>query len=198
MAIDPAHLLEIHARMCAGDPTASADLIQAVYLPLARYALNRHGGFGLDIDQARDRALDVVSQLIKRPSQFDPAKGNLFGYLCMALDGDVVNHAQTAQARQKKFRDHVVEVRSVGGNSYETRPDVPIDARRIMKEHIDKLVKKPGDREVLELFLAEERETAAYAAVLGISHLPEDQRAAEVKKRKDTIEARLRRLKDKL
>ncbi len=198
MSIDPHHLVAIHRRLCDGDPTASADLIEALYGPLTGHALKRHAAFGVDGDAARDLALTVLVELIEAPQRFDPTRGNLFGYLCMALDGDAKNRGRDASKRDKIFSSYAVEVEQVGGNTYEMRPEYRIDARRILELHADKLVTEDGDRAVLELFLADEGDYAIYAEALGIAGWPLDQRNAEVKRRRDRIEKRLERLKDKL
>lgn len=198
MTMDADYLISVHRRLCEGDPTASADLIQTLYDPLIGHALKKHAAFGLDSDGARDLALAALVALIEAPQKFDPSRGQLFGFLCMALDGDAKNRGRDAAKRGEIFSSFAVEVEQVGGNSYETRPEDPIDARRIMELHADKIVTEDGDRSVLELFLADERDYAGYAEVLGIADWPPDRRDAEVKRRRDRIEKRLQRLKDKL
>lgn len=198
MTIHQDQVFEIHRRLGEGDPTASADLIQTLYGPLIGHALKKHRAFGLDGDGARDLALGVLVQLIEAPQRFDPARGNLFGYLCMALDGDAKNLGQKAAKRVELFSGYAVEVEQVGGNTYEMKPEDRLDAKRIMELHADKIVTEDGDRAVLELYLSEEAEYAAYAEALGIADWPQKERDAEVKRRRDRIEKRLQRLRDKL
>lgn len=198
MIIDPNQLLDIHRRLCEVDPTASADLIETLYGPLIGHALKKHRAFGLDDDGARDLALAVLVQLIEAPEKFDPSRGNLFGYLCMALDGDAKNLGQKASNREEFFSHYAVEVEQVGGNTYEMKPDERIDAKRIMELHADKIVTEEGDQAVLDLYLSEESEYTVYAEALGIADWPQKERDAEVKRRRDRIEKRLHRLKDKL
>ena len=69
---------------------------------------------------------------------------------------------------------------------------------RILSEYGAEIVVEAGDQEVLRLILEEERDYKAYAVALGISHLPPEPMRAEVKRRKDRIEKRLQRLKDRL
>jgi hypothetical protein len=198
MTIDPGRLLDVHRRLCDGDPAASADLIQTLYGPLIGHAIKKHRAFGLDDDGARDLALGVLVQLIEAPQTFDPKRGNLFGYLCMSLDGDAKNHGQKASNRDDIFSGYAVEVEKIGGNTYEIKPDDRIDARRIMELHANKIVTDDGDQAVLELYLADESDYRAYADALGIAGWPQKERDAEVKRRRDRIEKRLQRLKDKL
>jgi hypothetical protein len=152
----------------------------------------------MDRDRAADFALNVLAELIEKPDGFDPERGNLFGFLCMALDGDVVNAARDAKKRREIFSAYAVEVRAVGGNFYETSPETQIDAKRMKEAILAEIDEKAGDREVLDLILAGERNYDLYAKALGIEHLPPSERKIEVKRRKDRIDKRLERLRKKL
>jgi len=67
-----------------------------------------------------------------------------------------------------------------------------------MEKHGAEIIVDAGDKEVLTLFLREERDYAVYATALGIEHLAPEDRDAEIKRRKDRIEMRLRRLRRRL
>lgn len=195
MSLDSAKLAAVHARLVAGDPTASADLFKMVYGPLIGHALKRHGAFGVDQDRARDLALNALADLVERPEQFDPTKaGSLFGFLCMAVNGDAINAGEMEKNRSEKFSQYAVELLEVGGNSYETTPEIRMDAQRIIERHGSEIIVDEGDREVLILLLREERDYVTYAKALRIEHLAPEDRDAEVKRRKDRIEVRLKRL----
>jgi hypothetical protein len=198
MSFDPAALVAVHGRLVAGDPTASADLFELVYGPLIGHAIKKHAASGIDQDRARDLAVGVLASLVGRPGMFDPQKGNLFGFLCMMLDGDAKNAGRDEANRQEKFSEFAVEVEQVGGNFYVTSPETRVDAERIMSQYRAEIEVEEGDHEVLRLILEGERDYEAYAVVLGISELPLEQKRAEVKRRKDRIEKRLQRLKDRL
>lgn len=198
MSLDSSALLAVHGRLVAGDPTASADLFEIAYGPLIGHAIKKHRAFGMDEDRARDLAVGVLAELVERPDIFDPQKGSLFGFLCMMLDGDAKNFGRNEANRQEIFSGFAVEVREVGGNSYVMSPETRVDAQRIMAQHHADIVVDQGDREVLDLMLQDEREYEPYAKALGIDHLPLDERRAEVKRRKDRIEKRLERLRNRL
>jgi hypothetical protein len=198
MSFDPAALLAVHGRLLTGDPTASADLFELAYGPLVGHAIKKHAAFGMDQDRARDLAVEALASLVERPGVFDPLKGNLFGFLCMMLDGDAKNAGRDKANRREKFSEFAVEVEKVGGNSYVTSPETRVDAERIMLRYGAEIVVEEGDHEVLRLILEDERDYDAYAVALGISHLPQEQKRAEIKRRKDRIEKRLERLKDRL
>jgi hypothetical protein len=193
-----AALVAVHGRLLQGDPTASAELFELLYGPLIGHAIKKHADFGMDQDRARDLAVGVLASLVERPDLFDPEKGSLFGFLCMMLDGDAKNAGRDEANRHKKFSEFAVEVEQVGGNSYVTSPEIRLDAERILSQFGAEIVVEAGDQEVLRLILEEERDYEAYAVALGISQLPPEQMRAEVKRRKDRIEKRLQRLKDRL
>jgi hypothetical protein len=198
MSFDPAALVAIHCRLLEGDPTASADLFELLYGPLIGHAIKKHAAFGMDQDRARDLAVGVLASIVERPNLFDPQKGSLFGFLCMMVDGDAQNAGRDEANRHKKFSQFAVEVEQVRGNFYMTSPEIRLDAERILSEYGAEIVVEAGDQEVLRLILEEGRNYEAYAVALGISHLPPKQMRAEIKRRKDRIEKRLRRLKDRL
>jgi hypothetical protein len=114
----------------------------------------------------------------------------------MMLDGDAKNAGRDEANRQEKFSEFAVEVERVGGNSYSTSPETRVDAERIMSHHQAEIVVEEGDSEVLRLILEDERDYEAYAEALGIAHLPQEEKRAEVKRRKDRIEKL--RLRDRL
>jgi hypothetical protein len=198
MTLNPLALLAVHGRLVAEDPTASADLFEIVYGPLIGHAIKKHKALGMDEDRARDLAVGVLAELIERPEIFDPKKGGLFGFLCMMLDGDARNSGRDEANRQKKFLQFAVEVEEIRGNSYVTSPETKLDAERIMARHRPEIIMEEGDQQVLDLMLQDEREYEPYAKALGIDSLPVEERRAEVKRRKDRIEKRLQRLRDRL
>ena len=103
MSFDPATLTAVHLRLVAGDPTASADLIELLYYPLIGHAIKKHRSFGMGQDRASDLAVKVLADLVEKPDMFDPSKGNLFGFLCMVLDRDLVNAGRDGANRRKLF-----------------------------------------------------------------------------------------------
>jgi hypothetical protein len=198
MSFDPGDLNAIHARLVEGDPTASSDLIGLLYGPLIGHAIKKHGWVGLSQDLAKDFAVKVLAEVIEQPESFDPSKGNLFGFLCMALDADVQNAARDAKTRRRIFSDYAVEVREVTGTLYVTSPETSIDAKRIAERYRSEIVLEAGDDEVLSLMLDGERDYDRYAGALGIENLPLGERREVVKRRKDRIEKRIERIRKKL
>ena len=198
MKIDRVKLEDVHARLVV-DPSAVADLFEVVYQGMIGYALWKHRRYNLTEDEAKDIAVKIIATLSRRPSIFDPARGkSLLSFLFMMVDRAAINANNKLSTRSEIFSKHTVEVRDVGGTFYETDHATGIDARMIIREHSAEIIKDPGDDVVLALLLDNEHKTDVYAERLKIGHLEEGVRTAEVKRRKDRIEQRLRRLGKKL
>lgn len=193
--IDPARLSALHTRIVAGDVTATSELFALVQRPLAAVVRKRISQ--LAWDDACDAATDAIVSYINAPDRFDPTRAGLFGYLALIARRDSLNLLRDYRAAQKK-QTRVVELSAADGKDYCDDAATKLDAERILRDHLDEIVKEDGDEEVLRLFLAGEGETAAYAAVLGISDHPEAEQKKVVKQRRDRIEQRLKRLKENL
>jgi hypothetical protein len=190
MRADDERLAEIHERLIAGRPTAAAELFDEAIEPLTRFVISRYRSdrFGWD-----DVAMDVLFELIDRPEAFDPSKRRLFGYLCMKASGDALNAKQKAIRREKTVCP-AVEFDASDGESGASRLQINAAAHRLIMEHWSEIVQDPADAIVLKLWLEEESDTAVYAIALGLDELPVSAQRAEVKKYRDRIEKRLRRL----
>ena len=71
---------EIHERLLAADPVAPTELAEAVWKSLVKELEKRHPRLR-ESDFLRDAASDALISYIKQPTQFDPAKRGLFGFL---------------------------------------------------------------------------------------------------------------------
>ena len=123
--------------------------------------------------------------------KFDPAKGSLLGYLYLDAARDLLNWL----ARQKK----VVELQAAAPE-YEMPDEAADNPEARLIEQASPLVRRalarvtnPLDRELLALLLDGTRETAAYAAVLGIADRPPREQAELVKRHKDRLKKFLQR-----
>jgi|SRR5687768_869314 len=186
---------QIHARMLAGDPVASSDLAEAAIDPLFAALRTKHPNLQGE-NLLEDAVTDAFMSYAKDPSQYDPTRRGLLGYLLMSAEGDLLN----ALAKQKRRSSReasleVVEVGRVVRNVFSSDEDPArrIDAERLQHQ-LDQAITDPVDRELLQLLMNGERDTEAFARVLGLLDLtPEDQRR-EVKRHKDRIKKRLGRL----
>lgn len=193
--IDRARLDRLHERVLAGDHAASAEVFTLLQRPIAATARKRTGP-SLTWEEATDVATDAIVAYLRSPRQFDASRSGLLGYLSMIAYRDALNAIRDRQALEKKHR-RVVEVSALAGNASSEFSDA-FDAERILRDYGHKIIVDDGDADVLRLFLDGERETATYAAKLGIGHLPEGDQRRIVKLRRDRIDQRLKRLKEDL
>src|SRR5437867_3795945 len=179
---------EVHARLLAADPVAPTELAEAVWEPLVKELEKRHPRLR-GSDFLRDAASDALISYLKQPSQFDPAKRGLFGFLGMAAEGDLRN-ALAKRARRKRREIPIEDVALVSGGGNEKLDasglDARLDAERI-RGRIGRFFKDPRDRVAVELLIEGERSTEAFAKVWGLESLAAKEQANQVKRYKDRI-----------
>jgi hypothetical protein len=199
--------LALHERLVAGDPTASAELAER-YLPPLTERLLRARRDVRDPQLVQQAVIDAVFSYIERPQQYHPERGSLESYLLMAARGDLDNALRAE--RRHSLRDvplddaaPAVELLHAGRNvSVEEQvldrlgPDLPsgLDrtaALRLVAEEFP----DSRDRRLLYLIVEDERRTAVFAQVLGIADLPEAEQRSLVKRHKDRIQVRVKRLR---
>jgi DNA-directed RNA polymerase specialized sigma24 family protein len=131
------------------------------------------------------------------PERYDPEQATLHTYLVMAAYRDFQN------ATSKERRHAQRQATLVGDDSAEI--DVP-DGRseldnllnRISVEEwwslVESTFSEPADRQLVIMLANGVRATESYARVLGITGLPAEEQAREVKRAKDRVLKRLKRL----
>lgn len=194
--LDREQLRQLHKRIIEADYAAPTELFNLVHHGLTVTIWKRYFG-RRDWQAAADVATDAVVEYLKSPTKFDDKRSSLFSYLTLIARGDALNlirdRKQGAENQQR-----VVELSAADGNTRDERPDVKLDADRILRDHHSDLVKEEGDAEVLRLYLSGEKDTSDYAEALGILDLAPDDQEKIVKTRKDRIKLRLKRLKESL
>lgn len=200
--IQDSDLLALHARLVDNDPTAAAVLVDLLSEPLIN-KLKRHPQAKGFQHLVLDAVEDALVSYIKRPEQYQPAKRGLWGYLVMSATGDLLNLVEKerrALAREKPVAD--VEVGGKGRNKIMASAGSKLDAQgpeyrasmNELREATMRTLVDPRERQVAELIFAGASETSAYAAVLGIEHLPVEEQREQVKRCKDRVTKRLHRL----
>jgi len=171
-----------------GDPTSGTAFVSLALPPLVRaLALWGKGAHADDIETA---AADAVLALIKRPERYDPAKSPLPAFLLLVARRRWLNQfAAERRHRVGKIPWDDVEFALADGN--EEGDDAPSFDRPEMQGVIASF--SDVDRRLFDLMLGGERNTAAFAAVMGITDRPSDEQEREVKRAKDRIKARLKR-----
>jgi RNA polymerase sigma-70 factor (ECF subfamily) len=190
---------ELHQRLLAGDVLASSELADAYLRPLVqrlrRYKLTS------DAHLVETAAIDAVLATAQHPERYDPARASLTTYLAMAARGDLLNAIQKGQRRaahQTDLKD--VELGTAGRNVGWSGDDPAEEAVRRVDGTPAFVATVRGafdDQEwaVVELMLeGQRRPVREYARLLGLEHLATDEQARAVKRVKDRLEKRLRRL----
>lgn len=185
----------LHARLLAGDPTAPADLALAHLASLTGWVLDRFPR--QDPHLLESAAIDLLLALAERPRQYDPEKLGLAAYLRMAVRRDVQNALRRPRRHEAL---EAVELAQRAGNRLVDGPPDPADVvARAEPLGADSLALVRAsfddtDWAAVQLMLAGERRTAAYARLMGLAELSELERARAVKRLKDRLQKRLQRL----
>ncbi len=185
---------QIHERLLAEDPVAPAELAEALLEPLVKKLQRRHPRLR-ESDLLREAASDALMSYMKHPSQFDPAKRGLMGYLVMAAEGDLRNTlAKAWRRRGHEISLEDVELRRAAGKEAVRRPGP--DSQLVYQEmrgKVDELFKDPRDREAVDLIADGERSTEVFAELWGLQGLSPKEQRREVKRHKDRIKKMLER-----
>src|SRR5919204_5929390 len=191
MAPSRAEQDELHRAIVGGtDPTATARAFELLLEPLN--VRLRFRWPNMSQDELESWAIDALIAYLENPARYDPKKSALLTYLVMDADGDIKNAYSSAQATRERF---VGDVEDEASRRNETTDDEKFNLDdRALYARLREAFPDERDRKVIELMLQNVRETAAYADVLGVAHLPSAQQAAEVKRVKDRIKKRLRGL----
>jgi hypothetical protein len=197
-----AQLVRLHERLLADDPVAPAELAELL-LPLLRARLL---GWSRTIDDPHmlpSAIGQVVAGYLSDPARFEPERGSLVAFLTMQIRGDVLNELDARRRRRQRElpaaapveleppgRDSVVEEAALDAvDPFDMAPAAVEAARQALGE-FDAM-----DRRLLLLMAYGVRATSAYAAVLGLSHLPVELQRKAVKQHKDRLQKRLERLR---
>lgn len=194
--------LSVHWRLLSGDPTASADAAELLLDPLVARLNGKWPGL-THTDACHDAAVEVLVMYLTGPHRYDPKRSSLVGWLVMQAHGDLKNaHA----SRPKRFeREWLVESAlppepetdappTVGDQvaSYDAVPavDGPSVFAAVRAAFPDE-----RDRQLIWLMCIQgSRSTDEAARVLGLEGLVPVERTTQVRRHKDRVMRRLRRL----
>lgn len=197
----------LHQKLVDGDPTAPAQ-IAAVFLPVVVKALLRNYP-GLHDPHLIDTAADeAIMNYLGRPSQYDPRKLSLRGFLFMSARRDLLNALREQQIPglpRQKDPDSPKKIQVVELDALDWEQETEVDDSSLSIEEqveiltspilpkLEALFSSAADREILTLMLDGVRDTSEFSAVLDITELPIPAQEAEVKRHKDRIKKRIQR-----
>ena len=187
-------LLNLHERLLADDPVATADFFEMAAPILERYLRYQFPslGPGVDPDIYILATHDALTDYFKDPRKYDPARSGLMTYLRLAAKRDLQNmlRKESRHATGRNSLDSVEFDLSDGNDVSETVAD-NIDAQRLSEDLTKEMT--PDEKDVFLLMVEGERSTEAAAAALGIGHLSPRDKVREVKRVKDRIKKRIQR-----
>ena len=196
---DADELPRLHRALLRRDPKAP-DRFADACLPRLRSLLKARHAF-LPPDLAEDAATDAVLFLLETPERYQPERGSLLNFLLLIATSKLRDRWRKAKREGVDFVGGIenVELRLVETNYY--REGVEQSDRRDpdalppeMEAELRALLPDPIDRKIADLIMETGRgDVAEYAAVLGIAHLPEGERAAIVKRNRDRVMKKLQR-----
>ena len=186
---------ELLQKLLSGDPTATADVFTAFYTPLFHWLqINNRS---VDDQMNHDAATVALVSLMKNPQSFKPEMGKrLKSYLMMSAAGDLKNLLRSEKKHQygrKSFED--VELGDDAGNTTSRELELHEEVEWVEATILVDVKRglTPEELAGLDVYLAGEKSTEAFAAVLRLDECSDEEREASVKKFKDKIKLRIKR-----
>ena len=197
-----ARIRSLHDRLCSGNAGNGLEAaVELFYRPLVERLNSRRAFRRTDPEMIEDGVVDALLEYIQKPHTFAPAGGRtLDRHLQLAAERNVANFRRSETRRHR--REGEAAAQKSGGTSGVKNPEGPVElhtpagivlseeeAAKLAgeKDRMMALLSDPIDRRVFELQMAGERKTEAFAAAMGIGHLPVEEQRREVKWAKDRI-----------
>jgi RNA polymerase sigma-70 factor (ECF subfamily) len=184
----------LHADVCAGDPTAPSRVFSVLLEPLIDWLSFRWRN-ERDAERVRDFAIDSIIGYLESPERYDPARASLLTYLRLDAHGDLLNDHERRQRQRERRAEVAVELEDEARKSSTDEYPSEREEPDLKLSDVREALPDERDRRALFLMMEEERSTESFAEVWELTDLPPRQQAAEVKRNKDRIKARLRRLR---
>ena len=199
-----AELLALHEALVAGDdPTVPARLAEFLLPALQR---RFRAARAPDPHSADSLAGQSIARYLDEPDRYDPERSPLLAYLWRDVAADLKNEWASASRRRchETPTGDTIELHEPARNlSVEEEVldaldpfDVPPALLEAARQEAARF--SATDRRLLDLLTEGVRATAAYAEVLGLSHLPVQIQRREVKRHKDRLKARLEVIRGRL
>ncbi len=198
----------IYQRLLAHEADAPGDFIELLLDPLIEELRRRFPALPLP-DLITDVVTDTLLAFVQSPNSYQMERGDLWKYLLMDAWGDLLNEWDKEQRRRAKEvpfnlvahdrsdrNSNVVEEEVMQSLGMTFLPE-GMDAQAAVS-HLYIAIPDPRDRQVLLLMYNGERRTSAFAAVLGIEHLPIEVQRQRVKQVKDRLRLRVKRYGGKI
>ncbi len=203
--ISPSQQSQLHQRILAKEPVAFAQMCEAALPMLSAFLQAQFPQ--QDPHLCDTTAVDCLLAYHGRPQQYDPEKLSLFAYLRMAARRDMLNAIDSRQRHNRRITDiEQPALQSQLATESVMTKKLALDdwlaaytkcSRQEIEARVAELL-TVEEQQVLWLMLDGVRDTGRYAQVLGFTHLDKPAQQRSVKRVKDRIGKRLRRLGQKL
>ncbi len=190
--------LRWHRRLLERDPVAPADFAVAFLKPLIGWLQNINPG--IDPMLCAEAAEEAIVGFLTTPTQYDPQRLGVEAFLRMAAQGDLRNLLRKERRHQRNRLDwNVVEQASPDGKylGREDDPSFPLQIEEArQRQALPTTMRHPltdAEQRCWEQMQQGERRHSVFAAILGVTHLPQDEQRREVKRVKDRLKRRTER-----
>jgi len=189
-----------HKRILKEDVTAFAELSEYALPHLTSFLQQQFPN--QEAHQIEIIAIDTLMIYLAMPEKYNPHKLSLFAYLRMAARGDMLN-AIDKETRHEQRHQPIddptlqeqlpsLDLLTQTGELDEWLQTQTKLTRTELFQKLDEDLDKT-DKEMLLLMFDGVRDTSRYADVMGITHLPQAEQQAQVKRAKDRLQKRLQR-----
>jgi DNA-directed RNA polymerase specialized sigma24 family protein len=189
-----ARLNELHQANLRGESTAPANIFSLAFRPLCR--IIRKAARTADDDHVTDACTDAIVAYLRRPSAFDPSKSSLWTFLCLIATRRLSDRRR-AERRLKPSKEKTSDFELLTSPANNKIGEDHLFAHQIDDKYVTEIAHDAVGLKVLELMCCEVRETEQYAEALGLD-VDDPTTAREVKRVKDKLKARLRKIRDAL
>ena len=192
---DKANLREsgeaLHRRLLGGGDNRVTAEIAELFLPPLAQSLSRRFPRLPDPHQTESAAIDSLLAYLAQPEKFDPAKGSLLGYLHLDASRNLLNFLKS-QKKSVELQVELAEYEVPAGEDENPETQL-IERASPLVARVLATVSDPVDREMVALMMDGVRDTAAYAAALGVADRPAREQEQIVKRHKDRLKKKLQR-----
>lgn len=188
----PARLNELHQANLNGDPTATAEIFSLVFGPLCTHL--KIAVPNAEQDQLNDACTDAIIAYLRRPQAFEPHKSSLWTFLCV-IGSRRLSDLRRSARRGQRAQDGIADFELLASPSNNRTGEDHLLAHEIQGRYLSEIAQDERELKALELMCSEVRETREYAIALGLDS-SDPRTAREVKRVKDKLKARLRKVRN--
>lgn len=192
------YLASTHQALLDGQPTAPQDLVNACSARL--YAILKHRFAFLPQETVEDAVHDALLALIVRPALYDPGRGSLMNLLVNIGSHKLVDQLRSIGRRSAEIAvGGTVELAELEAKYLHEHGYAGMEPEPIPPEVgalLSAILTGPGDRQVWDLVCEGRTPVEAFAAVLGLGHLPPEEMKAEVKRHRDRVIKKVQRRRE--